>query len=121
MIDKHFAYKFTEDWIAAWNGHNLEDILSHYSDDFVLESPLAMQRVPESKGTLYGKKEVRPYWKMGLELIPDLFFEVYEVLIGVNGLTIYYINRATERKAAEVFIFNEQKKVVKSFVYYVEN
>jgi ketosteroid isomerase-like protein len=120
MIDKHFAQKFTSDWIAAWNSHNLGEILSHYTDDFVLESPLAAQRVPESKGTLYGKEQVRPYWKMGLEVIPDLFFEVHELLLGVNGLTIYYLNRATGRKAAEVFMFNEQMKVVKSFVYYGE-
>ena len=120
MIDKHFAQKFTSEWIGAWNSHNLERILSHYTEDFVLESPLAEQRVPESKGTLYGKEQIRPYWKMGLELIPDLFFEVHELLIGVNGLTIYYLNRATGRKAAEVFMFNKQMKVVKSFVYYAE-
>lgn len=119
MIEKHFAFKFTEDWVAAWNLHDLEKILSHYADDFTLESPMALQRIPSSNGTLSGKEAIGVYWKGGLEAMPDLFFEVYEVLIGVNGLTIYYINHATERKAAEVFFFNETGKVSKSFVYYV--
>ncbi len=120
MITQHFAYKFTEEWIAAWNSHNLDNILCHYTDDFSLETPMALKIVPESGGILKGKEAIRAYWAKGLELIPELFFEVYEVLIGINGLTIYYINRATEKKSAEVFFFNDAGKVTKSFVYYVQ-
>jgi ketosteroid isomerase-like protein len=120
MITQHFAYKFTEDWIAAWNSRNIENILSHYTDDFILESPMAAKAVPASGGMLQGKAQVGKYWKERLDLMSNLFFEVYEVLIGVNGLTIYYINTASERKAAEVFFFNEHGKVTKSFVYYAE-
>lgn len=119
MIAQHFAIKFTEDWIAAWNSHNLDEILSHYTDDFVFESPYALQRIPSSEGKLKGKEAIRAYWKMGLEAIPDLRFEVYELFVGISGITIYYINHATQRKAAEVFFFNEQGKVNKSFAFYV--
>jgi len=117
MMARHFAFKFSEEWIAAWNSHNLDEILSHYTDDFVFESPFALQRVPSSKGILKGKEAIRAYWKMGLEAIPDLFFEVNGVFVGISGLTIYYINRATQRKAAEVFFFNEQGKVNRSYAF----
>ena len=40
MIEQHFAYKFTEDWIASWNSHDIESILEHYTEDFTIESPL---------------------------------------------------------------------------------
>jgi ketosteroid isomerase-like protein len=31
-----FAERFAAEWIAAWNNHNLEQILAHYEDDFDL-------------------------------------------------------------------------------------
>ena len=118
MIDQHAAFTFTEQWVSAWNAHDLDKILSHYTDDFVMESPLALKRMPETGGVVKGKEAVRAYWKMGLELIPDLFFEVQEVLIGVKGITIYYINNATGKKTAEVLWLNEEAKVYKGFAYY---
>ena len=118
MIEPHAAYAFTEHWISAWNAHDLDKILSHYTDDFTMESPLALQRMPETGGVVKGKEAVRVYWKMGLELIPDLFFEVIEVFIGVNGLSIYYLNRATGKKVTEEFFLNEQGKAYKAFAYY---
>ncbi len=118
MIDQHTAYAFTEQWVSAWNAHDLDKILSHYTDDFVMESPLALKRLPHTQGVVKGKEAVRAYWKMGLELIPDLFFEVYEVLVGVNGITIYYHNRATGKKTAEVLFLNDEGKVYRGFAYY---
>jgi ketosteroid isomerase-like protein len=118
MIEQHAAHSFTEQWIDAWNSHDLDKILSHYTDDFIMESPLALKRLPETGGVVKGKEAVRAYWKMGLELIPDLFFEVYEVLVGVNGITIYYINHATGRKTAEVLFLNNEGKAYKGFAYY---
>lgn len=118
MISAEFANKFTKDWIAAWNSHIIETILSHYTDDFLLESPIAAQTVPESKGVLKGKAAVGKYWSERLAVMTDLFFEVQEILIGISGLTIYYINKGSGRKAAEVFFFDEEGKVTRSFVYY---
>jgi ketosteroid isomerase-like protein len=120
MISSDFANKFSNDWIAAWNSHDIETILSHYTDDFTLESPIAAQAVPDSGGILKGKAAVGKYWSERLQVMTNLFFEVHEVLTGISGLTIYYINKGSGRKAAEVFFFNEDGKVAKSFVYYAE-
>jgi len=118
MIEQHAAFAFTEHWVSAWNSHDLDKILSHYTDDIIMESPLALKRMPETGGIVRGKEAVRAYWKMGLELIPDLFFEVHEVFIGIRGITIYYINHATGRKTTEVLYLNEEGKVYKGFAYY---
>ena len=40
MISSHAAERFADDWIAAWNAHDLEKILSHYTDDFEMSSPV---------------------------------------------------------------------------------
>ena len=38
MIDSTWAHEFAREWIAAWNSHDLELILSHYADDFEMAS-----------------------------------------------------------------------------------
>jgi len=35
-----FAERFGADWIAAWNSHDLDRVLTHYEDDFEMSSPL---------------------------------------------------------------------------------
>ena len=34
------AQRFALEWIESWNSHDLERILSHYSDDVEVTSPL---------------------------------------------------------------------------------
>ena len=120
MITTDFAKVFAYSWIDAWNTHNLDEILSHYADDFVIETPMAAKLLPESGGSIKGKEAVRAYWKVGLERIPDLKFEIIDVLLGVHGLSIYYINTATHKKSVELMCFNAEGKVNMAFVHYSE-
>ena len=116
-MEKEFAEDFAEEWIAAWNAHDLDRILSHYADDFEMSSPVIIQVANEPTGTLRGKVAVGAYWKKALELIPDLQFELLTVLAGVNSVTLYY-KGARGRLAAEVFHFGTDNKVVRAFAHY---
>ena len=118
MISKTFAQKFAEDWVDSWNAHDLDRILSHYADDFEIASPLALKRFPESKGVLKGKAAISKYWGLGLQLNPNLTFEIIEVLVGVNSLSIYYRSITAEKNVMELFIFGAEGKVVKTIVCY---
>jgi len=89
-MDKVFAEHFAADWIASWNAHDLERVLSHYADEFEMSSPMIVQVAGEPSGMLRGKTAVGAYWKIALGLIPDLQFELLEVLAGVNSITLYY-------------------------------
>ncbi|RDC64198.1 hypothetical protein AHMF7616_02810 [Adhaeribacter pallidiroseus] len=93
-------------------------MLAHYTADFVIETPLALLLVDESNGRLASKEAVKAYWEMGLKKIPNLEFKILNVLTGINALTIYYLNKATNQKAAEILFFNEDRKVCKAFVHY---
>jgi len=62
-MDKEFAEHFAADWIASWNAHDLEQILSHYADNFEMSSPVIIQVAGEPSGTLRGKAAVGAYWK----------------------------------------------------------
>ena len=43
MIGKDFAKKFARDRMEAWDSHDLERILSHYSEQFEMSSPVIIQ------------------------------------------------------------------------------
>jgi len=78
-VNSKEATDFVESWARAWNAHDLEDVLSHFSDDVVFTSPLARQLLVGSDGVIRGKDALRAYWREGLRQIPDLHFEVLGV------------------------------------------
>lgn len=84
---------FAESWLAAWNAHDLDVVLSHFDDDVVFTSPVAAQLLDGSDGVLRGKAELRDYWTRGLNLIPDLRFEVVGVYAGVSTVVVNYRNQ----------------------------
>ena len=116
MIDQTFAEDFAIDWIESWNSHELDRIVSHYSDDFEMSSPLIVQIAGEPSGTLKGKEAVGAYWAKVLALMPDLRFELVTTLVGANSITIYY--RGARGMSAEIFHFDNVGKVVKAFAHY---
>lgn len=120
MITTVFAKYFANEWINSWNSQDIEKILSHYSDDFIIETPMAIKILPETGGIVRGKEAVKKYWTIGLEHIPNLKFEILDVLIGVNVLSIYYLNIATNKKAIEIMSFNNELKVNRATVLYSE-
>lgn len=119
MIDATWAKAFAAEWIAAWNAHDLERILSHYADDFEMVSPFIVERMGEASGRLKGKAAVGAYWQIGLAASPPLHFELIETLVGVDSITLYY-RRSTGKLAAEVLIFNADGLVVKGMAHYGE-
>ena len=66
MITQEFARRFASEWIDAWNAHDLERILSHYTDDFTMSSPRIAVVAGEPSGILRGKDAIRAYWKLSL-------------------------------------------------------
>lgn len=60
-----------------------------------------------------------PSWQIALERIPDLHFELIEVLTGVSSLTIYY-KAVLGKRATEVFFLNANGKVFKALAHYNE-
>lgn len=119
-MTNEFATAFARDWIEAWNSHDIEKILSHYSEDFMIETPMAIKLYPQSNGTVVGKSEVRKYWTIGLERSPNLKFELLDLLIGVNSIGLYLFNTSSNKKSVELMSFNNETKVNKAIVTYSE-
>lgn len=116
-MDADFASQFAAEWIAAWNAHDLEQILSHYEDDFEMSSPVIRQLLGEASGTLKGKQAVGDYWQKALTLYPELRFELRATLVGANSVTLLY--DGVKGLSAEVFHFGPAGKVTQAFAHYV--
>lgn len=119
MLESSFANKFADEWVSAWNRHDLDSVLSHYTEDFEFSSPFIPAVAGEPSGILVGHKAMRTYWSKALERRPDLAFKIIKVLIGVNSLIIYY-SRHDSKIGAEYFEFNKDHKVFRSSAHYAE-
>jgi hypothetical protein len=89
MLDLRQAREMAEHWCDAWNRRDIEAILKHYSEDVALNSPYVVERLGITDGWVCGKIALRAYFERGLK-IPNLHFELVDVLLGVNTLSILY-------------------------------
>ncbi len=108
---------FAKQWIEAWNSHDLDRILSHYSEDIEITTPMIKLAGGIDSGTLKGKPAVAEYWKRALEKIPDLHFELIDVAEGVDSVALYYLS-VMNKKAIEVMYFNDEGKVNRMVAHY---
>ena len=111
------AQAFAHEWIAAWNNHDLDRVLSHYAPEIVFRSPIAQKLV--CNGRVVGIPALRSYWEKALASLPELKFELLKVLVGHTCLTILYMNHRNQQ-AVETFEFASDGKVVRSFACYAE-
>jgi ketosteroid isomerase-like protein len=89
-------HAFATRWCAQWNANDLEGLLMHFAADVVFASPVA-GRILGGAGTVRGKAALRAYWRLGLEQISDLRFEVIDVYSGVDTVVINYRNQVGSR------------------------
>ncbi|MFF2073518.1 nuclear transport factor 2 family protein [Kitasatospora sp. NPDC058162] len=105
-MDHDFATRFAQDWAAAWNSHDLERILAHFTEDVVFASPRIVELISDPSGEVQGKEALRVYWSKGLQHLPDLHFTVEDVRASVDTLVINYRNERG-RAVAEVLTFRD--------------
>lgn len=87
------AWNLANHWVAAWNAHDLDLIMTHYDDAIELTSPVAAQLLGTAGGKIVGKANLRAYFQRGLEAYPELHFHLQDVLWGLNSVVFYYTNQ----------------------------
>ena len=87
------AIAFSQQWVLAWNTHDVEAVLRHFHDDVVFTSPVAAKLLPESAGVVHGKPALRTYWNVAVQRMPDLWFTVEDVYQGIDTIVITYRNQ----------------------------
>jgi len=117
MLTRVQAEQFTDEWIAAWNSHDLARVLAHYAEDFELSSPFIVSIVGEPSGQLRGKQAIAAYWSQALARIPDLEFTLMSVFRGVRSIVLQY-RMHDGRGAAEWLEFGDDGRVTRSAAQY---
>jgi hypothetical protein len=106
-----------EAWLQAWNSHNLEEIMSHYDEDIIFYSPLIKRINNDPTGCIRGKENLKAYFSRGLEAYPDLHFELYHILEGVNSIVLYY-KSINDKLSTEMMVINEKGLVSEVRAHY---
>jgi ketosteroid isomerase-like protein len=110
---------FAEDWIAAWNDHDVDRILAHYCDDVVFTSPFVTMHAFAADGVVHGRDALRRYFVRALSNYPDLRFEPIAVVPGVDSVALHY-RSVGGREAIEVMELDEERRVRRVNVHYTD-
>ena len=116
-MTKEDAWAFANHWIASWNAHDLDLILSHYKDAIQLTSPVAAKLLGASDGKVTGKANLRTYFQCGLAAYPELHFHLEDVLWGLDSIVLYYTNQKGTR-TAEFMELSANGKIVRVVANY---
>jgi ketosteroid isomerase-like protein len=110
MVTKEQAHQLAEEWVAAWNAHDLDQIMAHYEEEVELISPVAAQLLGRADGKVTGKANLRAYFQRGLAAYPSLHFDLKDVLWGAGSVVLYYTNQRGSH-TAEYMEVSPQGKV----------
>ena len=116
-MTKDEAWSLASHWLAAWNAHDLDSIMTHYEDAIELISPVAAHLWGTPDGRVAGKTNLRAYFQRGLEAYPELQFRLEDVLWGINSIVLYYSNQKGTR-TAEFMELSGSGKVVRVVANY---
>jgi len=105
------------EWIAAWNAHDLARIMEHYAEDVEFTASTVARRWQRTDGTLRGKAELREHFRLGLELAPDLHFELLEVFETPGGYAVLY-QRDNGNQVIDAVTLNAAGKAQRVTAYY---
>lgn len=105
------------EWLAAWNAHDLDRILTHYAEDVEFFSPFIVKLTGNSAGMLRGKAALRDYFARGLAAYPDLKFEFIRLYPGVCSCVLEY-RSVNNLRAAETMEFDAAGQVCRVQAHY---
>ena len=111
--------KFARQWIVSWNSHNLDRIADHYTEDIDFTSPKIVKLLGREDGRIRDLATLKEYFAKGLEAYPDLHFELYHVLSGVNSVVLYY-RSVNNSLAAEYMVLDQNGKITAVMAHYKE-
>jgi len=106
-----------QEWIEAWNAHDLERILAHYAEDVELMSPLVAKLTGRSEGVVRGKAELRDYFARGLRAYPTLRFDFIRLYPGVRSCVLEY-RSVNGLMSAELMEFDAGGKISRVLAHY---
>lgn len=117
MVNRERAWQFAQEWLDAWNAHDVDSIIKHYADSIEFCSPIVQKVLGDPKGVVLGIDKLRDYFSRQLQKFSTLHFQLLDVFTSPQSIVLYYkINRGL--LASEVMILDDTMKAVKVFANY---
>jgi hypothetical protein len=82
--------RLADEWISAWNSHDLDAIMALYAPGIVFQTPTVIDTLGIADGKVVGIDALREHFARGLARLPDLRFDLDGVYVGVRSLAITY-------------------------------
>lgn len=80
-----------EKWFAAFNAHDLEQLLALYHDNAEHYSPKLKIRQPDTNGLVTGKQALRNWWRDAFDRLPTLRYEPTTLTANNDRVFMEYI------------------------------
>ena len=108
-------------WLAAFNGRDLEALLSLYEESAVHTSPKLRAREPATNGEIRGVAALRAWWADAMQRLPELRYEERHLTAMGDRVFMEYL-RTNPGEApymvAEVLVVGATGKIRASHVYH---
>jgi hypothetical protein len=82
-------------WFEAFNAHDIEKLLALYDTNAVHYSPKLKIHHPESLGLIQGKAALRSWWTDAFSRLPNLSYEVINLIGNDHAVFMEYIRKTT--------------------------
>jgi ketosteroid isomerase-like protein len=117
-----FVREHVKKWVNAWNNHDINIVLSMYSDDIEFSSPKIKAVFPERKPSkITNKSELEQYWTKALKGYPNLHFIPKQTIMQGNLCILEYyaiLDGKNKISVIEKFEFQDDGLVKRSSVFY---
>ncbi len=105
-VDHRTADEYARKWIEAWNNHDAESLVAHYTEDVHFYSPFVEKLTGDPSGLLVGRENLRLYFQKGMDAYPHTRFQLHKVGVGIRSIVLNYIS-VENTLASEVHVLNE--------------
>jgi hypothetical protein len=107
-------------WLAAFNSHDVQLLVSLYADDCTHTSPKIRALHPHTGGKLVGRAALASWWRDANARLPNLRYELVSLTANVDRAVLEYVRHAPNEPAmpvAESFDVRDGK-IIASRVYH---
>lgn len=101
---------FALEWVEAWNAHDLDRIIEHYSENIHFSSPFIRRMGISESGVITNRADLKSYFQVALQKYTDLRFELYHILEGADSVVLFY-KSVNNLLSAEYMELDQQGKV----------
>lgn len=117
MLNPNQAKDLVTRWLQAASSRDVAQIVSFYSADAELESPVVIQLMSVPSGRIRGQAALHDYFSKGIAAYPHMSMHLIEAAVGVSSVTVWYANHKGTRTSAYLEI-DGAGKITRNVTHY---